>query len=91
VWLSVLFTDSRWDDTPGLSLPVWEVSVVVDNDVAGLTCGLWTDNFLSGDDLSGERGLVLENVDRNIGLIVVRLSLEKVLGSKKSSTVFNKE
>lgn len=64
---------------------------MVDNDVAGLTCGLWTDNFLSGDDLSGERGLVLENVDRNIGLIVVRLSLEKVLGSKKSSTVFNKE
>jgi hypothetical protein len=64
---------------------------MVDNDVAGLTCGLWTDNFLGGDDLSRERGLVLENVDRDIGLVVVRLSLEEVLGGEKGSTVINKE
>ena len=37
--------------------------------------------------MSGERGLVLENVDRDGGLIIVWLSLEKVLSGNQSATL----
>jgi hypothetical protein len=46
VWLSVLFTDTWGNDTPGLTLPVWEVTIVVDDNVACLTSGLGSDNAL---------------------------------------------
>ena len=79
--LSVLLTVAWWDDTPGLSLPVWEVSIVINDDVASFTSGLWSDNSLGGDNLSGERSLVLVNVDRNSRLVIVRLGLKEVLSS----------
>mmetsp|Transcript_21230 Transcript_21230/g.59076 ORF Transcript_21230/g.59076 Transcript_21230/m.59076 type:complete len:372 (-) Transcript_21230:1819-2934(-) len=80
VWLSILLAGARWDHTPRLSLPVWEVTLVVDDDVASLSGGLWSDNALGGDDLSGEWGLVLVNIHWDGGLVIVWLSLEEVLG-----------
>ena len=77
--LSVLLTDTRGDDSPRLALPVREVSVVVDDNVASLTGGLGSDNALGGDNLSGERGLVLVDVDRDSGLVPVRLGFKEVL------------
>ena len=52
---------------------------MVDNDVASLTSRLGSDNALSGNNLSGERRLVLVNVDRNSRLIVVRIGLKEIL------------
>lgn len=77
---SVLLAVSRGEDTPGLSLPVGEVTLVVDDDVTGFSSGLGSDDALGADDLSGEGGLVLEDVHRNRGLVPVRLSLEEILG-----------
>mmetsp|Transcript_14041 Transcript_14041/g.20423 ORF Transcript_14041/g.20423 Transcript_14041/m.20423 type:complete len:349 (-) Transcript_14041:121-1167(-) len=80
VGLSVLLTVTRGHYSPGLSLPVREVTVVIDDDVASLSGGLGSNNTLGGNNLSGERGLVLVNIYRNSGLIKVRLCLEEILG-----------
>jgi hypothetical protein len=64
-----------------LSLPVREVTFVVNDDMASLTSGLGSDNTLAGDDLSGERSLVLVLVDRNSRLVEVWLGLKEVLSS----------
>jgi hypothetical protein len=87
VGLSVLFTDTWGYDTPRLTLPVGEVTVVVDNDVASLTRGLGSDNTLGGDDLASEGRLVLVHIDRDSGLIIVRFGLKKVLLSIQRSAV----
>mmetsp|Transcript_18598 Transcript_18598/g.34436 ORF Transcript_18598/g.34436 Transcript_18598/m.34436 type:complete len:354 (-) Transcript_18598:9-1070(-) len=84
VRLAILFADTRGDHTPGLALPVREVTVMVNDDVARLTGGLGADNALGGDDLSSERGLVLVGVDRDSRLVEVRLSLEEVLLGRES-------
>lgn len=62
-----------------MALPIREVAVVVDNDVAGLAGGLRADNALGRDDLTGERGLVLVGVGHHGRLIVVWRGLEEVL------------
>lgn len=80
VGLSVLFTGTRGDDTPRLSLPVGEVSLVINDDVACLSGGLGSNNALGGNNLTGERGLVLVHIDRNSRLVPVRLGLKEVLG-----------
>jgi hypothetical protein len=85
VWLAVLLTGSWWDDTPRLTLPVWEVTFVVDDNVASLTSGLRSNDALGGDNLSGERCLVLPDIDRDLGLIKVWLSLKEVLGLDNSA------
>mmetsp|Transcript_515 Transcript_515/g.331 ORF Transcript_515/g.331 Transcript_515/m.331 type:complete len:338 (-) Transcript_515:21-1034(-) len=85
VWLSVLFTSSWRDYSPGLSLPVWEVAIVVNDDVASLTSCFWSYNTLGGDNLSCERGLVLVYVYRNGGLIIVWLSLKEVLSGNSGA------
>jgi hypothetical protein len=81
VGFSILLSGTRGHDTPRLSLPVREVTTMVDDDVVSLTSGLGSNNLLGGDNLSGERGLVLVHVDRNSGLIIVGFSLKEVLSS----------
>jgi hypothetical protein len=71
---------SRGDDTPRLSLPVRHITFMVDDDVASLSGSLRSNNTLGRDNLSGERGLDLEGVHRNILLVIVRLGLEEILG-----------
>jgi len=90
VGLSVLLSVSRGDDTPGLTFPVREISIVIDDDVAGLSSGLGSDNALGGDNLSGEGSLVLVDVHRNSGLVIVRLGLKEILGGNLSATVREK-
>ena len=80
--LSVLFAGTWRDDTPRLSLPVWKVTLVVDNDVASLTSSLWSNNTLGRNNLSSEWSLVLVNVDRDSRLVKVRFCLKEVLCSK---------
>ena len=52
---------------------------MVNDDVASFSSGLGTNDSLGGNDLSSERSLVLVDVHRNGGLIVVGLGLKKVL------------
>ena len=77
--LAVLLTDSWKDDTPRLALPVREVTIMIDDNVASLTGSLRANNAFGGDYFSGERSLVLVNINRNSGLIPVGLSFKKVL------------
>jgi len=86
VGLSVLLVDSRGDDTPRLSLPVREVTIVIDNDVASLSSSLGSDNALGRDNLSGERSLILPDIHGNGGLVIVRLGLEEVLSGNLGAT-----
>jgi len=79
VGLSVLLTDTWGDNSPGLSLPVGEVTVVVDDDVASFSSSLGSDNALGRDNLSGEGSLVLVNIYRNSGLVPVRLGFKEIL------------
>jgi len=46
VGLSILLAVAWGDDTPGLTLNVREVTLVVDDDVASLTGGLWAHDAL---------------------------------------------
>jgi hypothetical protein len=62
-----------------LALPVGEVTVVVDDDVACFSGGLGSDDTFGGDDLSSEGGLVFVGVGDNGGLVVVGGGLEEVL------------
>jgi hypothetical protein len=80
--LSVLFTNTRRNDTPGLAFPVWEVTIVVNDDVASLTSGLGSNDTLGGYNLSGERSLVLIHIDWDSRLVIVGFGLEEVLGRK---------
>ena len=86
VGLSVLLTVARGDDTPRLALPVREVTTMIDDDVASLSCSLGSDNTLGRYNLSSERSLVLVNIDRNSGLVIVRLSLKEVFSSDLGAT-----
>ena len=79
MWSSIPLSYTRRNDTPGLSLPVREVSLVVDDDVASLTSCLRSDNTLGRDNLPSEGGLVLVGVDRDRGLVPVRLGLQEIL------------
>ena len=75
------------DNTPGLSLDVGEVTIVVDDDVACLSGGLGSNNTLGGDDLSGEGGLVLVGVDLDLGVVVVGGVFKEVLLQVEGSSV----
>jgi hypothetical protein len=55
---------------------------MADDDVTGFTSGASADDALGRDDLSDERLLGLERLQRNVALIVVWLSFEKVLESR---------
>ena len=79
VGLAVLLALARGDDSPGLSLPVGHVTIMVHNDVASLSGSLGADDALGRDNLGGEGSLVLEDVDGDGRLIIVRFSLEEVL------------
>jgi len=91
VGLSVLFTDTRRDYTPRLALPVREVTIMVDDDMASLTSGLGSDDSLGRDNLSSERCLVFVNIDRDSRLVIVRLGLKKILLSSNSSAATEKK
>jgi len=78
---SVLRTVTRGHNSPGLSLPVRKVTVVVDNDVASLSGSLRSNNLLGGHNLSGKWSLVLVHVYWNRTLVIVRLSLKEILCS----------
>ena len=52
---------------------------MLDDDVAGLSGSLRSNDPLSRDDLTRKRGLVLGGVDGDGGLIPVRGGLEEVL------------
>ena len=77
--LAILLALARGDDSPGLSLPVGHVTIVVHDDVASLSGSLGADDTLGRDNLGGEGSLVLEDVDGDCRLIIVRFSLEEVL------------
>ena len=83
--LSILFTDTRRDDSPRLPLPVGEVTIVIDDDMACLTGSFGADDAFASDNLSSERSLVLEHIHWDSGLIPVRFCLEEVLLSGNSS------
>jgi hypothetical protein len=87
VRFAILLTDTWWDNTPGLSLDVGEVTVVVDDDVAGLSGGLGSNNTLGGNDLSGEGGLVLVGVDLDVGVVMVGGVFEEILLQVEGSSV----
>eukprot|EP00961_Rhodomonas_salina_P149508 2012721-Rhodomonas_salina.2 len=57
---------------------VWERTVVIDDDVAGLSGGVGADHALDRHDLADVRVLLLGDVDRHTGLVPVRLGLEEV-------------
>jgi hypothetical protein len=77
--LAILLTNTGWDNTPGLSLNVGKISIVIDDDVASLTGGLGSNDALGGDDLSGEGCLVFVGVDLEVGDIVVGGELKEIL------------
>ena len=52
---------------------------MVDDNVAGLTRGLRPHDALDRDDLAHVRLLGLEGVQRQVGVVIVRVSLQKVL------------
>mmetsp|Transcript_21509 Transcript_21509/g.32028 ORF Transcript_21509/g.32028 Transcript_21509/m.32028 type:complete len:348 (+) Transcript_21509:155-1198(+) len=83
--LSVLFTGAWGDHTPGLALPVGEVAIVVNDDVASFTSGLRSDNALGRNNLSCEGCLVLPHVDGDGRLVMVWLSLQEILGGQLSA------
>ena len=87
VGLSILLAVARGHDTPGLALDVGEVTLVVDDDVASLAGGLWAHDALGGDNLSGEGGLVLEGVDLDGGVVMVRSVLKEVLSQVEVGSV----
>ncbi len=73
--LSILFTDTWWDNTPGLTLPEGEVALVVDDDVAGFSGGLRANNPLGGNNFTSEGCLIFPHVDRNGTLVPIRSRL----------------
>ena len=89
--LSILLASAWRDDTPRLSFPVWEITVVVDDNVASFSGGLGSNNALGRDNLSSERCLVLVNVDRNSRLIVVWLGLKKVFSGNLRATIWKRK
>jgi len=64
---------------------------MVDNDMTGLTGGLGSYDAFGRDNLSSERSLVFVNIDRDSGLIIVRLGLKEVLLSSNSSAAMLKK
>jgi hypothetical protein len=88
VWLAILFTVTRGENTPGLSLNVREITLVINNNVASFTSGLWTDNTLGGNDLSSEGCLVLVGVYLDLGMVMVRGVLKEVLLQVERSSVY---
>ena len=52
---------------------------MIDDNVAGLSSSLGSDDALGGDDLAGEGGFILVNVDWDGRLIPVWLDFEEVL------------
>mmetsp|Transcript_74008 Transcript_74008/g.149114 ORF Transcript_74008/g.149114 Transcript_74008/m.149114 type:complete len:378 (-) Transcript_74008:68-1201(-) len=79
VGLPVLWVGPGGDHAERLAFPVRHVTSVVDNNVAGLAGRLWANNALRRHHFAHERGLRLECVDRDAGLIVVWRSLQEIL------------
>ena len=88
VSLSQEFT--RWDNAVTLSLPVRHLSLVINDNVAGLSNGLRTDYSLHRHNFADERLFGFEKLHWDILLFPVRLSLKVVLclgrGLGKGST-----
>ena len=85
--LSILLTNTWGDNTPGLSLDVGEVTIVVDDDVACFSGSLGSDDTLGRNDLSGEGGLVFVGVDLDLGVVVVGGVFKEVLLDVKGGSV----
>ena len=81
----ILFAGTRRDDTPRLALPVWKVTVVVNNNVASFSGGLRSDDALGRDNLSSEWGLVLVHVHGNGRLVIIRFGLKEVFRGNLSA------
>jgi hypothetical protein len=79
MWLSVLLAGAWWDYSPRLSFPVWELTLMVNDNVASLTSGLWSDNAFGRNNLPNEWFLILVHIDRDVCLIPVGACLQKVL------------
>ena len=79
MWLTILLTCTGGNNTPGLSLNVWEVTLVIDDDMTCLTGGLWSYDALVGNDLTDEGGLVLMCIDLDVGMVVVGSVLKECL------------
>ena len=61
---------------------------MVDDDVAGFSCGLRSNNTLGGNDLSDEGGLVLVGVDLDVLVVVVGGVFKEVLFQIEGGSVF---
>jgi hypothetical protein len=59
----------RGDDTVGLALPVGDVAVCVDDDIARLAGGLGACDLLHAHDLALERLLRAEGVERQVAVL----------------------
>ena len=69
--MPVLLSSSRWNDTPGLTFPVGEISLVIDHDVARFSRGFWPNDAFGGDNLSRERGFIFVHVDGDGGMVIL--------------------
>ena len=78
--LSILFTITWGRDTPRLTLPVGEVTFVIDNNMTSFTGGFWADDTLGRDNLSAEGSLVLKLIRWNSRLVIVWFSFKEVFG-----------
>mmetsp|Transcript_41962 Transcript_41962/g.104771 ORF Transcript_41962/g.104771 Transcript_41962/m.104771 type:complete len:440 (-) Transcript_41962:9-1328(-) len=77
--LAVLGVDAWRDDAVGLSLPVGHLAVMVDDDVTGLSGGLFAHNPLDAHDLADAGCLFAVGVDGDVGHVIVGGRLEEVL------------
>lgn len=77
--LSVLGVDAGGDNAVRLALPVRHFAAVRDDDVARLTRRIGADDTLYGHNLPDVGVLVLVDIEGDVGLVEVRVSLKEVL------------
>ena len=86
---------TRWDDTVTLALPVRHLSLVVNDNITGLSDSLGPDYSFHRHNFADERLFGLEKLHWDILLLPVRLSLKVVLslgcGLGKGGTNFKEE
>lgn len=75
--LNEVFT--RWDDAVTLPLPVWHLSLVINNDVTSLSDSLGANDSLYGHDFADEWLLGLEKLHGDVLLFPVRIGFKEVL------------
>lgn len=79
VWFPILWVDTRWDNTVRLTLPVRHLALVVHYDIARFASCLGADDTLGANHLGNEWRLHFVRIDRDIRLVPVRRSFQKVL------------